>query len=56
MRHRLPEEQVTDEVLLQAVCEVYENRETYIHAMSQNGQIDSIETILNLIKENTKQK
>ena len=52
----IEEEQVTDEVLLQAVREVYENRETYIHAMSQNGQMDSIETILNLIKENTKQK
>ena len=52
----IEEEQVTDEVLLDAVREVFENRQTYIDAMAQNGQMDSIQTILNLIEENTKQK
>ncbi len=52
----IEEENVTDEILLNAVREVYKNRQTYIAAMKQNGQMDSIETILNLIKEHTKRQ
>ena len=50
----IEEEKVTDQVLLDAVHEVYNDRQTYIDTMSQNGQLDSIETILKLIKEYTK--
>lgn len=47
----LEEEQLTNETLLSAVMEVYENRESYCNAMSDSGQMDSIGTIINLIKE-----
>ena len=47
----LEEEQLTDKTLLSAVKEVYENREKYIKAMSESGQMDSIGTIVNLIEE-----
>lgn len=52
----LQEEDVTDEILLTAVREVYENKQTYIDAMSKSGQMDSIGTILNLIDQESKQK
>ena len=52
----IEEEKVTDQVLLDAVYEVFKNRQTYIDAMSKNGQLDSIDTILKLIKTHTKQK
>lgn len=47
----IKEEDVTDEVLLSAVKEVYKNRQKYIDAMSNSGQMDSIATIIELIKE-----
>ena len=47
----LEEEQLTDKTLLSAVKEVYENREKYIKAMSESGQMESIGTIVNLIEE-----
>ena len=52
----LPEEDVTDEVLLAAVREVFANRQNYIDAMSESGQMDSIGTILNLIEKEHKQR
>lgn len=52
----IPEEDVTDEILLSAVRSVYKDRQTYIDAMSSNGQMDSIGTILQLIKECEKKK
>ena len=52
----IEEEKVTEQVLLDAVHDVFKNRQTYIHEMSQNGQLDSIDTILKLIKTHTKQK
>ncbi len=54
--HVIQEEDVTDEVLLSAVRDVYANRQTYIDAMSGSGQMDSIGTILQLIEENRKNK
>ena len=52
----IEEEAVTDEVLLAAVREVYKNRQTYVDAMASNGQMDSIETIVNLIETHAKRK
>lgn len=49
----IKEEDVTDEVLLSAVKEVYKDRQKYIDAMSGSGQMDSIGTIIELIKELT---
>ena len=45
----IEEEQVTAESLLSAVNEVYENRETYISAMSQSDLADPIKTIVDLL-------
>lgn len=50
----IQEEDVTDEVLLSAVKEVYKNRQTYIDAMSNSGQMDSIRTIIELIQQEAK--
>lgn len=50
----IQEEDVTDELLLSAVKDVYKNRQTYIDAMSNSGQMDSISTILELIQKETK--
>ena len=50
----LEEETLTDQLLLDTVKDVYKNRQQYIDAMSNSGQMDSIGTILKLIEENTK--
>ena len=50
----LEEETLTDQLLLDSVKEVYKNRQQYIDAMSNSGQMDSIGTILKLIEENAK--
>lgn len=50
----IKEEDVTDDVLLSAVKEVFKNRQQYIDAMSNSGQMDSIATIMELIKQETK--
>ena len=47
----LEEEELTPEKLLDAVHHLYENRQTYIDAMSQSGHTDSIEKIISLIQE-----
>lgn len=47
----LEEENLTDQSLLEAVKEVYQNREQYRKAMSESGQMDSIGTILDLIEK-----
>ena len=49
----IEEEQVTKENLLEAVQELYNNRDKYVAAMQNSGQQDSIETILNLVCELT---
>lgn len=50
----LEEEKLTDQSLLEAVQEVYQNRSKYINAMSKSGQMDSIGTIIDLIKKESK--
>ena len=52
----IAEEEVTDEVLLAAVRDVFANRQKYIEAMSESGQMDSIGTILDLIEKERKKK
>ncbi len=49
----LEEEAVTKDSLLLAVKKLYENRSTYMDAMRNSGQQDSIDTILGLICELT---
>jgi len=50
----LPEEDITPETLLDAVNELYNNRDRYFFAMESSQQGDSINLIMNLIKEYTK--
>ena len=50
----IEEETLNDTLLLDSVKQVYKNRQLYIDAMEQSGQMDSIQTILNLIKAHTK--
>ena len=52
----IQEEDVTDEVLLEAVRKVYADRQTYTDAMSKSGQMDSIGTIIKLIESESKKK
>lgn len=47
----LEEENITDESLLKAVNDVYDNRETYIKTMSESPLNDSIKTILDLLED-----
>lgn len=47
----LPEENVTDESLTQAVNDVFENRETYIRAMRSTPASNAIDIIVNLCDE-----
>ena len=47
----LEEEEVTKDTLLEAVNKLYVNRSSYMEAMRNSGQHDSINTIVNLIEE-----
>ena len=48
-------EDFTDcDILTEKIFELYENRQKYIDKMSESGQMNSIETIVNLIKEYSK--
>ena len=47
----LEEEEITEEVLLKTIKELYENRQTYIDAMSSGEEKDSITQIVNLIED-----
>lgn len=47
----LPEEQLTNETLLTAVNQVYEQREEYAQTMRNSNQADAVETIVRLIEE-----
>ena len=47
----IEEEHLSEESLLHAVKEVYNNRSKFINAMSQSGQMDSIGTIIKLLEE-----
>ena len=46
----LEEEELTDESLLSAVHQLYDNRAQYKKAMTVSGQQDSIDTIIELIE------
>lgn len=50
----LEEEDLTDDTLLQAIHNLYENRETYIATMKASSQQDSISTIIQLIESASK--
>lgn len=47
----LEEEEITDELFLSSVRNLYTNRDQYITAMSNSNQQDSIDTIIELIEE-----
>ena len=49
----LEEEELTNETLLSAVHDLYDNREKYIDAMKHSSQQDSIDTIIVLIESVT---
>lgn len=50
----LNEEDLTTELLVKEVEQLYESRQAYTNAMSGSGQMDSIQTILELIENATK--
>ena len=45
----LEEESLTDDALYQAISDLYDSRQTYIHAMGQTKLNNAVETILSLI-------
>lgn len=47
----LDEDDLTENLLVEKVHELYFTKQTYIDSMSRSNQLSSIETILNLIKE-----
>ena len=47
----LEEEELNNQILLDTICQLYENRQKFIDAMSQGGSTDSIGKILQLIQE-----
>jgi len=49
----LEEEELTNEVLFNAINSLYENRETYIDAMKKSNQQNCIDTIIELIESLT---
>ena len=46
----LEEEELNHDVLLKAITDLYQNRETYIQAMKNSPQQNSIDTIIDLIE------
>lgn len=50
----LPEEELTGDTLYNAICELYDTRQTYIRAMKSATENDSIQQIVSLIKEYTR--
>lgn len=50
----IAEEDVTNEVLLDAIHEVFNNRKTYIEAMNQSDLANPVQTIMRLILEASK--
>ncbi len=46
----LEEEELTNEILFNAINSLYDNRETYIDAMKKSSQQNSIDTIIDLIE------
>lgn len=52
----IDEDDLTTELLVDRVHELYFNRQNYIDTMSKSGQMDSIATIMNLIEDATKKR
>ena len=52
----IDEDDLTKKLLLEKIQELYFNRASYVKAMSQCGQRDSISTITNLIEEAAAEK
>lgn len=52
----IDEDNLTTELLVDRVHELYFNRQNYIDTMSKSGQMDSIATIMNLIEDATKKR
>lgn len=50
----IEEEELTNDKLLSSIRNLYDNRETYIKAMGQSGQQNSIDTIIGLIENASK--
>lgn len=50
----IDEDDLTDNLLVEKVQELYFTRQTYIDAMSKSGQLNSIKTILDLIESEVK--
>lgn len=50
----IDEDDLTKELLVDKVHELYDSRQTYREAMTKSGQMDSIQTILQLINEAAK--
>ena len=46
----LEEEELNHDVLLDAIMNLYQNRETYIQTMKNSPQQNSIDTIIDLIE------
>ena len=51
----LEEEELNHDVLLKAITDLYQNRETYIQAMKNSPQQNSIDTIIDLIESVARQ-
>ena len=47
----LEEEQLSDDVLIEAITSLYDNRQTYIEAMKNSEYPNSIETIVQLVED-----
>lgn len=52
----IEEENLDDKILLNAVHDVYSNRDSYINTMSDSGQMDSISTIIDIINSEAAKK
>ena len=50
----LEEEELTDQILLQTILQLYDQKDSYIDAMKKSSQQDSIDVIIQLIQEVSK--
>ena len=50
----LEEESITNEVLLDCIRKLYDQKDTYVANMNQSSQADSINTVINLIQKVSK--
>ena len=50
----IDEEKITDDLLLETINNVYNNRSKYVEAMEKSPQQNGVEAVISLIKEVTK--